>query len=846
MSSPTFFTVNADMLAIVGAAGTPATVPIRGKVTFTPMIKSGDALVVPTLSPRPGLVSPQPVTGVIGSDGQLGFGGSVGVRLIADTSVLGLTSPLFYTVSFAGLTVNGVATTLSPFDFQAAQADTPINLVTVARVPGQPASGVVNTPLPDRVRLNGSNQVVFSANGVDLPDPLPIEGYDTDLASIAALTPADGDVIQRVSGSWLNRTIAQLKTALALVKGDVGLGNVDNVSEATILSAAASASKSADTVVDGTTNKVLSATDKTRLAGTSGTNTGDQTSVSGNAGTATQLATPRNINGVAFDGTANITVADGTKLATSAVVDNADGTIAVGSVTGSEPLTAATAIVTASTAPAVGKITLYNATSGNLTPSLPALSGLAAGARLAVRRDPAEVSSNTVTFSTNGADTFYSSGATSFTLPLMGEQREFQVISVSATKYWAPAGSLNPVSGLGRVFGAQNRGNIAVWFGDSIGTAQDMIVGSANLVDPTIRSVSTFTYASILSGQRLRYFRNCSKGGDNAATAMARWTTDVAPYQFSALIWALGTNDSFLQTTVANYAALVKEAHARTRAKGADFIICTIPPNDNLSGNPANRKQLIVQYNQFLRDYAALHGLILIDMFDLLADTSGNYASGYSTDKTHPIAQGYYDMGQLVADTLCSGNFVPPFSAPLPRTTTDANLVAEPLFLGGLNGSGVPASWSMPSGVLRTGVTSSLVTTPEAKGNWFKMVVANTFSGPQTLFQTISSGITAGRTYRLIGRIKQIAPVTITITGRVAYDANFDYTGDGTNTHEFRCMSGLAHPIPNGVFWFDSVAPTSASTAQLNFQIVGNGGTGEIHFAQIGFYDITDNLGALS
>lgn len=39
----------------------------------------------------------------------------------------------------------------------------------------------------------------------------------------------------------------------------------------------------------------------------SGTNTGDQTSVSGNAGTATALATPRTIGGSSFDGTANVT-----------------------------------------------------------------------------------------------------------------------------------------------------------------------------------------------------------------------------------------------------------------------------------------------------------------------------------------------------------------------------------------------------------------------------------------------------------------------------------------------------------------------------------------------------------
>lgn len=57
----------------------------------------------------------------------------------------------------------------------------------------------------------------------------------------------------------------------------------------------------------------------------SGTNTGDQTTVTGNAGTATALQTARNINGVAFDGTQNITVTaaagtlTGTTLASNVV-----------------------------------------------------------------------------------------------------------------------------------------------------------------------------------------------------------------------------------------------------------------------------------------------------------------------------------------------------------------------------------------------------------------------------------------------------------------------------------------------------------------------------------------------
>lgn len=56
---------------------------------------------------------------------------------------------------------------------------------------------------------------------------------DTDLVEIAGLTPANDDIIQQKAGVWTNRTVAQYKTDLTLVKADVGLGNVDNTSDAT-------------------------------------------------------------------------------------------------------------------------------------------------------------------------------------------------------------------------------------------------------------------------------------------------------------------------------------------------------------------------------------------------------------------------------------------------------------------------------------------------------------------------------------------------------------------------------------------------------------------------------------
>lgn len=59
-----------------------------------------------------------------------------------------------------------------------------------------------------------------------------VQAHDGDLDTIAALNPTDDDVVQRKSGAWVARSMAQIKTDLVLAKGDVGLGNVDNISDA--------------------------------------------------------------------------------------------------------------------------------------------------------------------------------------------------------------------------------------------------------------------------------------------------------------------------------------------------------------------------------------------------------------------------------------------------------------------------------------------------------------------------------------------------------------------------------------------------------------------------------------
>jgi hypothetical protein len=98
------------------------------------------------------------------------------------------------------------------------------------------------------------------------------QGLDADLTAIGGLTPTNDDIIQRKAGAWINRTMAQLKTDFALAKGDVGLGNVDNTSDA-----AKPVSTATQTALDG--KQTLDA-DLTTISGLTATTDNFMVSVS--------------------------------------------------------------------------------------------------------------------------------------------------------------------------------------------------------------------------------------------------------------------------------------------------------------------------------------------------------------------------------------------------------------------------------------------------------------------------------------------------------------------------------------------------------------------------------------
>lgn len=106
-----------------------------------------------------------------------------------------------------------------------------------------------------------------------------VQPSDADLTTIAALTPSNDDLLQAKSGAWTNRTVAQ-------VKSDLALNNVDNTSDATQNAATATL-----------TNKTISGASNTLSAIPESAVTSLTTDLAAKAATATTITAGTGLTG---------------------------------------------------------------------------------------------------------------------------------------------------------------------------------------------------------------------------------------------------------------------------------------------------------------------------------------------------------------------------------------------------------------------------------------------------------------------------------------------------------------------------------------------------------------------
>lgn len=286
--------------------------------------------------------------------------------------------------------------------------------VTIADTTGDITAGKYNTvaisgsatpalTVTGTASISGSNtgdQTSVTGNAgtaTALQTARTINGVSFDGTANITVTAAAGTLTGTTLASGVTASsLTSFGTSPSFVTPNIGVATATTVNKVTLT---APATGSTLTIADGQTLTVNGSATITN--GThSGTNTGDQTSVSGNAGTATALQTARTINGVSFDGTANITVTAAAGTLTGATLASGVTTSSLTSF-GSSP-TLVTPNIGAATATSVNKVAFT-------APTTSATLTIADGKTL--------TASNTLTFTgTDGSSLAIGTGGTLGTL----------------------------------------------------------------------------------------------------------------------------------------------------------------------------------------------------------------------------------------------------------------------------------------------------------------------------------------------------------------------------------------------------------------------------------------------
>lgn len=132
MTDFTYFTVEGDLLAVVAAVtatSTPERAYASGKVRFTPYLDTGEVFVASGLTPRPAAVLPyNNGLAYFDDNGRLAFGGTTGVKLLANTAVLGISGDLTYRVQFIDIYIQGFRVQVNDAYLVAPTVSTTVNL----------------------------------------------------------------------------------------------------------------------------------------------------------------------------------------------------------------------------------------------------------------------------------------------------------------------------------------------------------------------------------------------------------------------------------------------------------------------------------------------------------------------------------------------------------------------------------------------------------------------------------------------------------------------------------------------------------------------------------------------
>jgi len=160
-------------------------------------------------------------------------------------------------------------------------------------------------PLSDLTQSGATTNQVPQWNGTAWVPATVSGGGGGAWGSITGTLSAQTDLQSALDGKATSAQGAKADSALQPNAPITGATKTKITYDADGLVTAGADATTAD-IADSTNKRYVTDAQLVVIGNTSGTNTGDQTSVTGNAGTATALQNARNIGGIAFNGSANI------------------------------------------------------------------------------------------------------------------------------------------------------------------------------------------------------------------------------------------------------------------------------------------------------------------------------------------------------------------------------------------------------------------------------------------------------------------------------------------------------------------------------------------------------------
>jgi lysophospholipase L1-like esterase len=346
----------------------------------------------------------------------------------------------------------------------------------------------------------------------------------------------------------------------------------------------------------------------------------------------------------------------------------------------------------------------------------------------------------------------------------------------------------------------------------------------ANSDAKTWGSRDIFGWAHVLSGGAWRYVANAGVGGDTSTMALARFDTAVTPNSPDVVPIVLGINDAVGGTSLATYSTNIKAFVAKCRTIGALPVIFTVAPNLNTG----TAQQLIADYNDWLRSYASVEGIPLVDTNSLLTDpANGDYLSAYRLDGTHQNEGGAKVMA--AAFNTAIAKWIQPWSPPMAvSNTADANnIVTNGLFL--TNTAGLGTGW------VNTAGTCSIVSgSSPVKGNWQRLT-DNGVATANIRQNMVLGTVEVGDVLEFSGRVRSVFGTSVATwslfmncvgsTGGVSYIAN-----------------AWAQDV-DGAFTTRAVVGAGTTSLQVQLaRVCTTGGNGYTEISQITVRNLTKRL----